>query len=840
MAHKPISLFLFIFVLFTHLANAEDKTVDLEKIEVTGSHIKRVDTEGPSPVIVINREEIEKSGASTMSDLLRKLTLTNGVSFNENNFNSEAPGSSGINLRGLGQNATLVLINGRRMANYGFAQGVTETFVDLNSIPLGAIERIEIQKDGASATYGSDAIAGVVNVILRKNYTGTEATAGYGVSSEGDAEETTVNAVTGTNIGDGNLTFVFDYYNRDGFKLGDREFSSSNDYSARTSEGGQDFGSIANPSTNVLDPATGAPLKPVSLYNFNPDITAVPDVERISALLSFNHSLGSNLDFFSELQIGQLTTENQLPGTPFGEFIPSAQAFNTFGQDVIAIWRLDDIGKRKFEVETDVYRLVAGIEGVAGEWDWDAAVNLARSKTVENGKNFVLTQALGDALNNDTYNPFDITTNSAAVLDPIRTDIKRTGISELASIDAKASTEIAQLENGPVALAIGIDRRYESMSDKPDSQTEQGLVWARGGTSVDGDRTSTSLFAEVNLPLAEDLEMQLAARYEDYSDFGNTTNPKVALRYQPTNNFLLRTSIGTGFRAPSLAELYIGPTLDFPFLIDTTRCNATGTLGCGDEQYATNLVGNPDLDAEESQSFYLGGVYEPVTNFVIGLDYWRYEHTNRIDNNAQFILDNESNFLGQVTRDAGASTGPGDPGPIVSIDADFFNVAEQETDGIDLSLKYMWKAGGAGTFTIQEVLSRLLSFDRKTSEDQPFEDLAGTYRFPELKSTTSFAWALNDFGASLTANYLGGYEDSLFGRINPSTGNIDTHKVDSLLTFDAQFFYRVIKSGTLTVGINNLTDEEPPFANGEIEGYDVAHHNPIGRFYYLRYKHEFK
>ena len=839
MAHKPISLFLFIFVLFTHLANAEDKTVDLEKIEVTGSHIKRVDREGPSPVIVINREEIDKSGASTTSDLLRKLTLNNGVSFNENNFNSEAPGSSGINLRGLGQNATLVLINGRRMANYGFAQGVTETFVDLNSIPLGAIERIEIQKDGASATYGSDAIAGVVNVILRKNYTGTEATAGYGVSSEGDAEETTVNAVTGANIGDGNLTFVFDYYNRDGFKLGDREFSASNDYSARTSEGGQDFGSIANPSTNVLDPATGAPLKPVSLYNFNPDITAVPDMERISALLSFNHSLGSNLDFFSELQVGQVTTDNQLPGTPFGEFIP-AGGFNTFGQDVIAIWRLDDIGKRKFNVETDVQRLVAGIEGAVGEWDWEAAVNLARSKTVQEGRNFVLAQALDDALTNDTYNPFDIAANSAAVLDPIRTSIKRTGISEIAGIDAQATTEIAQLENGPIALALGIDRRYESMSDKPDSLTGQGLVLGAGGTSVDGDRISTSLFAEVNLPLAEDLEMQLAARYEDYSDFGNTTNPKVALRYQPTNNFLLRTSIGTGFRAPSLAELYIGPTLDLPFLIDTTRCNATGTLGCGDEQYATNLVGNPDLDAEESQSFYLGGVYEPVTNFVIGLDYWRYEHTNKIDNNAQFILDNEASFSGQVTRDAGASTGPGDPGPIVSIDADFFNVAEQETDGIDLSLKYMWKAGGAGTFTIQEVLSRLLSFDRKTSEDQPFEDLAGTYRFPELKSTTSFAWALNDFGASLTANYLGGYEDSLFGRINPSTGNIDTHKVDSLLTFDAQFFYRVIKSGTLTVGINNLTDEEPPFANGEIEGYDVAHHNPIGRFYYLRYKHEFK
>ena len=837
MAHKPISLFLFIFVLFTHLANAEDKTVDLEKIEVTGSHIKRVDSEGPSPVIVINREEIEKSGASTMSDLLRKLTLTNGVSFNENNFNSEAPGSSGINLRGLGQNATLVLINGRRMANYGFAQGVTETFVDLNSIPLGAIERIEIQKDGASATYGSDAIAGVVNVILRKNYTGTEATAGYGVSSEGDAEETTVNAVTGANIGDGNLTFVFDYYNRDGFKLGDREFSASNDYSARTSEGGQDFGSIANPSTNVLDPATGAPLKPFAPYNFNPDITAVPDVERISALLSFNHSLGSNLGFFSELQIGRMTTDNQLPGTPFGEFIPAGQAFNTFTQDVIAIWRLDDIGKRKFNVETDVQRLVAGIEGSFGEWEWEAAVNLARTETVEDGQNFVLTQALVDALGNDTYNPFDITANGTAVLDPIRASIKRTGISEIAGIDAQATTEIAQLENGPVALALGIDRRYESMSDKPDSLTEQGLIAARGATSSEGDRISTSLFAEVNIPLAEDLEMQLAARYEDYSDFGNTTNPKVALRYQPTSNFLLRTSIGTGFRAPSLVELNIGPTLDFPFLIDTTRCNATGTLGCGDEQYAVNLEGNPDLDAEESQSFYLGGVYEPVTNFVIGLDYWRYEHTNKINDNAQLILDNEALFPGQVTR--GPSTGGSDPGPIVSIDADFFNVAEEETDGIDLSLKYKLNTAGAGTFTIQEVLSRLLSFDRRTSKDQPFEDLAGTYRFPELKSTTSFAWSLSDFGVSVTANYTGSYEDSLFGRINPSTGNIDTHKVDSWLTFDTQFTYRVIKSGTLTLGINNITDEAPPFANGEIEGYDVAYHNPIGRFYYLRYKHEF-
>ena len=380
--------------------------------------------------------------------------------------------------------------------------------------------------------------------------------------------------------------------------------------------------------------------------------------------------------------------------------------------------------------------------------------------------------------------------------------------------------------NGPLMLAVGVGRVHESMLDTPDAALADGRILGQGSTSVNGERDRSALFSEVNMPVSENVEVQLALRTENYSDVGTTTNPKVAVRFQPSSTTLLRASVGTGFRAPSLTELYIGESVDRPFLID-------GTTAPTPTQYPVVYSGNPDLDPETSTSLFLGGVFEPMSGLEVGIDYWRFEHKDVIDNNAQLIIDNEASYPGQVIR-AGAL--PTDP--IVVVFADFINIAEQKTDGIDLDVSYGWKIGD-GKLRLKETATQLLRFERKVSSGRSFESLAGGYRYPKLRSKTTLIWDKSSFSTSLSANYIGGYRDKYYGRLNPNTNAIDTHEVDAQLTYDIQLVYHVGSVSSLTVGIDNVSDEDPPFSNSEIEGYDFATHDPRGRFFYAKYTAEF-
>jgi outer membrane receptor protein involved in Fe transport len=835
------------FVLITAGINqgvwAADEPVKLDKVEVTGSHIKRVDTEGPSPVAVISEDEIAQSGAASLSELLSDLTMTNGESFDEKYANSFSPGTSSINLRGLGSSSTLVLINGRRVANHSFASELTDSFVDLNSIPLAAIERIEIQKDGASAIYGSDALAGVVNIILKQNFDGASVSLRGGQSRYGDANESGISIASGISNNSGNITFVLDYSKRSEVGLIDREFSESADHSAK--QDGFDFTSPTFPTANVLESAD--PFIPAfeaggvnpalyGFYDFNQDISLIPESERLGVLISMNREITPDLTFFSQVLANQsrsltFLSPSDVWGFEDGVVVQIGQAFNTFVDgtntpiDVYPYWRMSELGRRSLEVETDSHRVIAGLEGAVSDWEWEGAFNYSRSRSIVTGKNYVDRLALIDAINSDAINPFGTSPNTASALDSIRATISRKGESEQYGVDAKAVKEITEMENGPLMLAVGLGRVHESMLDTPDAALAEGRILGQGSTSVDGERDRSALFTEVSMPVSENVEVQLALRSENYSDVGTTTNPKVAVRYQPSSTTLLRASVGTGFRAPSLTELYIGESVDRPFLID-------GAIAPTPTQYPVVYSGNPDLDPETSISLFLGGVFEPTSGLEVGIDYWRFEHKDVIDNNAQLIVDNEASYPGQVIR-------PGGPGTSIAVVfADFVNIAEQKTDGIDLDVSYGWKVG-KGKLRLKETATQLLSFKRKVSSGRSFESLAGEYRYPKLRSKTTLIWDNSSYSTSLSANYIGGYRDKYYGRLNPNTGAIDTHEVDAQLTYDIQFVYHVGSVSSLTVGIDNVTDEDPPFSNSEIEGYDFATHDPRGRFFYAKYTAEF-
>ena len=852
------SLSLLIFsTCVQQISHAAEDVVQLEKVEVTGYRIKRTDTEGPSPVLTIERDEIEKSGASTLQELLGKLP---GISIASESFAlTDSPGAASINLRNLGANRTLVLINGRRAAPNAAAGNVIESFVDLNSIPLATVERIEVLKDGASAIYGADAVAGVVNVILRSDYEGVTISATYGQTGEGDAGESTVSILAGKQFEKTNVTVGFDYFTRDELNLADRDFSKSANH---TDRGGISYTSpLGNPGTAFLlgsgtfatDPACGVVQPPSTIgnnglpgstgelvfgfacgFDTNPFITAIPETDRYGISLNANQELSSNLDAFVEMSYHNSDSEYQLPATPVGAdfdmFVPSTHPGNPYGDDILLLYRITDAGPRIIETDSDNIRLVAGLKGSTEAFDWDASVAYSKNEISQEIRNQISVSALQAALLDNSFDPFGGATNSAAVVDGLKVTTNRDSESSLLTTELNATGPAGdwQMEGGQVYVAAGVQYRHEDLDDTFDPVTLSGDVEAFGGTSANGDRDVYSAYIEYSFPVTEKLEMQAALRSEYYDTHGSTLDPKMGLRYQLNDRWMFRASAGTGFRAPSLVENFIGATTTFDFLVDTERCNITGApADCGASQYQVLSSGNQDLDPETSTFANLGSVVQINKNLSMAVDYWYINVKDIIADNTQFILDTDG--LNPELVDRGPAQFPGDPGPITQINAGYSNFARQRTDGIDVDLRYESGRWYAGT-----VASYLINFDRKSTAAGAYDDYDGNriddVAYPHLKMQAYTGFKRADWSGQVTMNHRGSIQDS--------SDIVGVRDIKAITTVDLQASYTGLKNMTLSMGGNNIFDKAPPFTVDEVSGYEWGTIDPRGAFWYLRFKYE--
>jgi len=850
------------------LAQAQEKKI--EKIEVTGSNIKRIDAEGPAPVLVLTREDIDKSGAQTVADLMRNLPINNVGQFAETTLggNTFAAGTAAISLRGLGPNTTLVLLNGRRVANYGFGQNITQAFVDLNSIPPSAIERIEILKDGASAIYGSDAIAGVVNIIMKKEYQGLELSATVGEASVGDSEQTRF-AITG-GWGDlsrdrFNVMAVLDVFERKATWAKDREFSRNADQRAR---GGFDLRSpTGNPGTWLTAGRGGNADNTVftncptesrgqfsglttCYYNFQPEVYLLPPSERKGAFVRGVADLGSALSGFVEVHYNENVTESQLAPTPANTTLPVGHNSNPYDFAVPIRYRFVDVGPRITTITTEASRLTAGLKGSSWNWDWEGAFSASKSDTASRGRNSINADALATLTANGVYNYLNNSANSAALVDSLRANPFRIAKASTRGFDFKATRELMQLPAGPVGLAIGVERRAEKVSDEIDPLSAAGKIVGAGGATSNGDRTQTSLYSEIGIPVHKTVEVQLAARMENYSDFGKATKPKIAVSWKVTPDLMLRGSYSKGFRAPSLQELYLGLATSFPSFIDTPRCTAyTTTFGpndartlavCGAPQVRSQSSGNSGLKPEESESSNVGIVWEAFKGFSVSLDYYIINHTNRITQpSVQFLLSNPTpnsvNRRAQNANDVLANA----PGELlgvgsadgVGISNQFQNLSAQETSGLDLDLRYRFNWNGVGKVTLTSMTSHVASFRTATSPGTPLTEFAGTYQFPRTISTNGVNLSRGDWEFGLTARTR-----SMFYQFNR---RVHTH-VDSYTTLDGQMQYSGFKNMKLVLGVNNIESKAPPFDDNSNDGYANSTDNPIGRYIYGRVTYNFK
>ncbi len=801
---------------------ASETPVALEKYQVTGTHIKRSDTEGMLPVFVVDRAAIDQSGATTVNELFSKVIYNSAGIVDEKFTQGFAPASAGIDLRGLGVSRTLVLVNGRRVPQFPFGQDGSSSFVDINLIPLGLVERVEILKDGASAIYGSDAIAGVVNIILRKDYDGVDVSASYGQSDESDGDERHFTFAGGRTGSQGNVTFGLEYFDRDNV------WSKNRDLSGTANGPFDDRSRAGNPGTIIRaagfpepDPrcppdSISAAKGPFCLYDFGPDTTLIPEAQRINLMSSASYDLTHSLSVFASVNYTDSSSKRDLAPTS-GSFSVSGTNPNTIfpGEDVDVIYRLLELGPRTDDFETDAYNLLAGLTGTFRDWDWELGAGGGKIDTKITGENGYATQtAVQTAVDNGTLNLFGASPN----LDPsaISYETTRDGESKLYFVDFKISGDILDMKHGALSAAAGAEYRKEEFSDEFDPVTESGDVLGVGGISSDGDRHSESAFLELSVPVLSNMEVQLAGRYDHYSDFGDTFNPKLGLRWQALDSLLLRASAGTGFKTPTLQELYSAEIFSFETVFDPV----TGEV----VEVPTLASGNDNLDAEESDNYSLGLVWDVTHAWDISVDWWRIKNDNAVTNNPQFYVNNSNLYPENVIRDPN--------GDIVVIFSPFQNVAAQKLWGIDFDTGVDWGMGHLGDFNFNVMATYLGSYEVEPVSGAGYDDLAGEDGRPRVRGQSIFGWNKADYAASLTVNYIGSYD-----RSDVNDG------IDSWTTVDGQFNWlpRSLPGGKLTFGIENLLDKDPP-EDPYLEGwpfFNRALHNPRGRFFYLRYRHQF-
>jgi outer membrane receptor protein involved in Fe transport len=405
--------------------------------------------------------------------------------------------------------------------------------------------------------------------------------------------------------------------------------------------------------------------------------------------------------------------------------------------------------------------------------------------------------------------------------------------------DATISGKLFDFRDDAVRMAAGIEYREESVADVPDDQFQRGLIFGTESVSAAGERDIFSAYVEVAVPLATGLDLTAALRYDDYSDFGNTTNPKLSLRYAPMDELAFRASWGTGFRAPSLAQIGLGPSQESRFFADSFGC-AINPAYCTSTDFNIVFTGNPDLEAEESESFNVGVSWQ-AAGFTASADYWDITQDNKIDEAIGFIYQQECNNQASAICVRGAPVGADALGPLSQINATFDNINQQSVKGIDLEFGYRFDVGG-GALAFGLNYSHLLDFERieiGPVGDTVTRDLTGEYEYPEDRATLSADWDLEKFGVRAALNYIGSFEDLPDSDFNTVPDyELDQRSVGSFTTLNLQGRLNATDSMKILLSVDNALDEEPPFAvgdgNNDLYGYVQGTHNPRGRFWSAR------
>ena len=914
----------------------------MQRVEITGSSIKRIAKEGALPLEIITRRQLEEQGIVNAEQLIATLNVNGNGS---DNLASNADvtsgaqrgnnGASSANLRGQGSDNTLVLLNGRRVATHGMKASA----VDLNSIPFAAVERVEVLKDGASAIYGTDAIGGVINFILKKNYTGLEAQAFTDVTEAGggnitryqvtggfgDLQEKGYNVLVAASTSENRALrgdqrdFVNTFQPNRGLSpdtrgapfanvfattLGDTIFSRRSNTGPTLPGGTQTFTGVS-----LLDLPGGAGCESIDgmgpydeklwdtasaafgcAYDTGRAAVLQQPVKNSNFVARAGFKLGVH-ELFAEVvgsntEVAKRFSPNQISPSAAtfnaSSFYPSTgAAYNDVFNQLVAVfpsiapnrglpiayrWRCMDCGNREIVTESKAGRIQLGADGQIGRFDYKAGVGRAISESESTlGQGYNYTVPLAAALGSGIVNPFlkPGEQQSQAAKDLIRSTsaagvVLYGGRTTTTTLDAALSGEVYKLPAGAVMAAFGADVRkeeYKFNGDLREVAARPAILNAPFDdlNAIDTvSRTIRAVYAEVLIPVTKALELTAAVRRDDYSDFGATVNPKVSFRYQPVEQLMFRGSYNEGFRAPSFSQLF-GGLLESPYtgrdLADPSTC-AGGKVdatkpGCEAVNPVIVTGGDARLSAETAKQGSVGVVFEPSPRFSASLDLWeirKYDTINVLP--LTTMLANYNLIPERFVRDPA--------GRLAFIDQRFANSGASMTRGIEAGARTngkfwggAWGAGIDGSYLLRKKNSAIQGAPFGASEVGRFiytGDLGLKW-----KHTAYASFKKGDWSGLFQNIYRRGYMDQVLpgvasGRVTPSEYDA---KVDAYSIFHASATYSGIKNLTLTAGIKNLFDKDPPFAitydsnSGAGSSWEPRVADPRGRSFSLMANYKF-
>ncbi len=773
----------------------------VEKVEVTGSYIRRADIEGPSPILVIDRAQIEKSGFNSVGEILRRSTV------------SPFGGSgSEVSLKGLGSGRTLVLINGQRAPGSGssYASGA----VSVNFVPIAAVERIEVLKDGASATYGSDALGGVVNIITRKDLDGFSFANKYDMSTNIGSDTNLTSLAYGTQGAKSNLMTSVQVQYIQGSRASDFDFAKKLNQSIpfSTNYQGDSGAFLPGPYCTEFN-QSGACQEAVS-----PMQVTLPSLG-VDWVTDYSYQISGNTTAYTTLitgySRGQDTFPNVLntPGQSLGMGFSAAEtpaSWNSLpgytGGDTFVFHRFDDY-INKSTSQNYYGALILGLKGYVGnsDWQWDVSANNQVNINEVQEENLATVSGSRALITADAYNPFD---TSKRDLTGLGIDAMNRNRAVVNWVEAKTNGELGNFLGFDWASAFGVSAAHFEYADHRADAIVQGDVMLQSGVVGSGGRELYSVFTELSGLVSNEFELQLSLRGDAYSDFGSTINPKVAARYQPTGWLTFRSSVGTGFQAPTLQNMN-AKIEGYDFLVDQVRCKDP-TLGASDpnsdfcqtQSISVFQNNNENLKEERSISFNFGTIVEPVKNFTISLDWWYVKVQDTIGASLDDILRLEeqdaskpADYGVNIIRENNVANGR-----IERIEYVLFNVGEEQADGLDLELAYKMPTQ-VGDFTFTNETTYMGHFHQSFYKEFGKEQVLGRFGLPRWRNNFNLGYNRGPFGVTAVARSFADVEKNVRG----------LGKVVSATQYDLTFLYNTEQYGSFQLGALNLFNVRPRF-----------------------------
>ena len=852
-------------------ALAQDPNAPMARVEITGSSIKRLAAQTSLPITSIRAEDFAKQGLSTVQEVLNTIPMNQTQTSSSQSVGSGTGGQSVADLRGLGGNKTLVLLNGRRLASHPY----TGETVDLNIIPVAALDRVEVLRDGASAIYGTDAIGGVINFITKRSLTGFGATVeSFVPQHKGGADEQRINLYGG--IGDlntdgWNLFGVIDVHNQSALQASERAFAATgirpehgvektsrtpfpaNFYSALGVTGNPSFATGCMPPSSV--PSAN---DPTCNYDSTREVDLIPKTRQETFLGRFSRRMGEHTANIEYLH-GRSTNVSAVAPPPMAppNVVPVLHATSPFypggragvpavagliGEDLTVSWRPLESGRRLGLDTGTSDRLVAAVEGSFRGWDYNAALShsVAKATSAFTG-GYLIDARIVAGLDQGILNPFGPQTpeglaflNSSLLLGEYLDATMRN-----TSLDFRATRDLMQLPAGPLGFALGAEHRRDHAKYLVDRALASQASSSGYQDALDqfGKRHISAVFVEANVPVIGNLEVNLALRHDRYSDFGGTTNPKVALRYQPVPQLLVRGSYNRGFRAPTLFDINAPQTTtntsdnyNDPVLCPggVAVAGANPVVACRQQQNIRG-GGNHNLNPEKSRTYSAGIVVEPLRDLTVSLDYWNIRLRDQINTLAeQTLFGDYAKYQNLFVYNAARTE-------LLYVLATTVNLGEVKTRGADVSVNYRLPRTPWGRTSVIMEGTYVNKYDYQNERGGPFTENVGRYADAtpvfRWRHNLLVSWAMGPWSVHLGNRFMSGYTDQ--NAVDPAF----FRKVSSYSTWSLAGTLSQGKSVDYTVGIKNLTDKDPPYTNQGTtfqQGYDPRYTDPVGRTFYAR------